>query len=187
MSCSAPGTHGPPEMKTVRNSVLLRLSLALFFRLPQGDLRTFAALPQQTHARSPRDHQLASTPPARAAQEPWTRNPESCPHGLSGEGASGRKAAARGPVLPPRPPQSARPLPTWPKPPPPALVLLASSAPTEEWGATASCFLATQHTSGQGCTNHFAGKIVMFMEHLRGWGFTGKQFHCVDGRERGKP
>lgn len=32
MSCSAPGTHGLPEMKTVRNSVLLRLSVALVFR-----------------------------------------------------------------------------------------------------------------------------------------------------------
>lgn len=120
MSCSAPGTNRPPEMKTVRNRVLLRLSLALFFRLPQGDHRTFVALPQQTHARSPRDHHLASTPPARAAQERWTRNPESCPHGLSGEEMSRRKPAARGPVVPPRPPQRARPLPMWPKPPTPS-------------------------------------------------------------------
>lgn len=187
MSCSAPGTNGPPEMKTVRNSVLLRLSLAY----SSGSLKVITG-----HSRLCLSKPTPAAPGTTSSLPPLQRGlhrsagpetPRAAPTACQGRGRLGERLQQEGLSSLPDPHRGPGRFPCGPSPPPPALVLLASSAPTEEWGATASCFLATQHTSGQWCTNHFAGKIIMLMEYLRGCGFTRKQFHCVDVREWGKP
>lgn len=160
----------------------------------------FAALHQQTQARSPRDHQHSSqsttAAPFHLIRDGHTgkldQKPQELPPHLDKRRRLGKKlqqdlsslpGSLQGHLL-----RSLRPH--------PRLVPPVSSAPTEEWGAAVACFYFSSVCSCYPahlrpvvckpfCRKSHLGK--MFMEHMRGRGLLRKWLHCVDGKEGRKP
>ena len=103
MSCSAPGTEWPPEMKKAWNSMCRR---------PGGEHKASTALPAGALG-------VASPPPPRCCCRQQTRGPKSFPSSCRGEASPRRagKGMAQSPLpslhLPPSPRKAPCPQMTW--------------------------------------------------------------------------